>query len=135
MDALYILSPQPHIVDCLLADFERKRYRKAYLAWTSCQHAVSHAYVAFADSNHFLVLDPQQRNRIEKSQVARGQIADFRILNVGFFPRESHLVTLRDPWSFPVLFHPGCNQLIRDHLQDLAQKVSLFVTVMSYNFD
>ena len=36
MDALYILSPLPHIVDCIMADFERKRYRKAWLVWTSC---------------------------------------------------------------------------------------------------
>ena len=34
-DAVYILSPQPHIVDCLLADFERRRYRTSYLVWTS----------------------------------------------------------------------------------------------------
>lgn len=34
MDAIYILSPQPHIVDCLLADFERRRYRMAYIIWT-----------------------------------------------------------------------------------------------------
>ncbi|KAJ9204370.1 hypothetical protein DTO164E3_2132 [Paecilomyces variotii] len=114
MDALYILTPQPHIVDCLMADFERKRYRKGYLAWTS-------------------ILDPKQRHRIERSQIAREQIADFRVLNIGFFPRESHVVTLRDPWSFPVLFHPGCNTLIRDHLQDLAQKiVSVCVTLGEY---
>lgn len=39
MDAVYLLSPMPHIVDCLMADFERRRYRKAFLIWTSCQHA------------------------------------------------------------------------------------------------
>jgi len=35
MDAIYILSPQPHIVDCLLADFERRRYRRAFIIWTA----------------------------------------------------------------------------------------------------
>lgn len=35
MDALYFLSPRPHIVDCLMADFERRRYRKSYIVWTS----------------------------------------------------------------------------------------------------
>lgn len=35
MDAIYILSPLPHIVDCLMADLERRRYRKAFLIWTS----------------------------------------------------------------------------------------------------
>ncbi|KAJ5098706.1 hypothetical protein N7532_005707 [Penicillium argentinense] len=104
MDALYILSPESWIVDCLMADFEVKRYRRAFLVWTS-------------------FLDPQQRARIDRSQMARDSIADYRIMNIDFYPRESHLVTFRDPWSFPVLFHPGCNHLIRHHLQGLAQKV------------
>ncbi|KAL2128482.1 hypothetical protein VTI74DRAFT_9114 [Chaetomium olivicolor] len=34
MDAIYILSPQPHIVECLLADFERRRYRRGFVIWT-----------------------------------------------------------------------------------------------------
>lgn len=38
MHAVYILSPQPHIVDCLMADFESRRYRGSYIIWTSCQH-------------------------------------------------------------------------------------------------
>lgn len=36
MDALYILSPESYVVDCLMADFEVRRYRKALLVWTSC---------------------------------------------------------------------------------------------------
>jgi len=35
MDAIYILSPQTHIVDCLIADLERRKYKKYYLVWTS----------------------------------------------------------------------------------------------------
>ncbi len=35
MDAVYILSPLPHIVDCLMADFERRRYKRAFVIWTS----------------------------------------------------------------------------------------------------
>lgn len=34
MDAIYFLSPLPHIVDCLLADFERRRYRRGFILWT-----------------------------------------------------------------------------------------------------
>lgn len=70
-----------------------------------------------------VVLDPQQRARIDRSQMARDRIANYQIMNINFYPRESRLVTFRDPWSFPILFHPGCNHLIRNHLQDLAQKV------------
>ncbi|PLB49005.1 vesicle trafficking protein [Aspergillus steynii IBT 23096] len=114
MDALYILSPQTHIVDCLMADFERKRYRKAWLVWTA-------------------VLDPQQRVRLERSQMAQDQIASFRVMNADYFPRESRVVTFRDPWSFPVLFHPGCNHLIKGHLESLAQKaVSICVSLGEY---
>jgi syntaxin-binding protein 1 len=35
MDAIYILTPEPHIVDCIMADFERRRYRRTFLFWTS----------------------------------------------------------------------------------------------------
>lgn len=104
MDALYILSPLPHIVDCLMADFERKRYRMSHLVWTSS-------------------LNSEQRTRIERSPLARERIASFQIVNVDFYPRESHVVTFRDPWSFPILFHPACNNLIRGHLQEIAQRV------------
>ncbi|KAJ5918956.1 hypothetical protein N7466_002957 [Penicillium verhagenii] len=104
MDALYILSPESWIVDCLMADFEVKRYRKAFLVWTS-------------------FLDPQIRQRLDRSEMARERIADYRIMNISFFPRESQLITFRDPYSFPILFHPGCNNLIRKHLQELAQKI------------
>lgn len=55
--------------------------------------------------------------------MARERIADFYTMNINFYPRESRLITFRDPWSFPVLFHPGCNNLIRRHLEELAQKV------------
>jgi len=37
VDAVYLLSPQPHIVDCIMADFERRRYRRSNLVWTSCE--------------------------------------------------------------------------------------------------
>ncbi|KAI9836567.1 MAG: hypothetical protein M1819_001199 [Sarea resinae] len=104
MLAVYFLSPQPHIVDCLLADFERRRYRKSFLLWTS-------------------ILDPVSRGRLDKSPPARDQIAQFRVLNIDYFPRESHLATFRDPWSFPVLFHPALNGLVRQHMENLAQKI------------
>lgn len=35
-DAVYLLSPLPHIVDCLLADLEKRCYRRYFLVWTSC---------------------------------------------------------------------------------------------------
>lgn len=104
MDAIYLLSPQPHIVDCLMADFERRRYRKSFLVWIA-------------------LLDPQMRRRIDSSRSAQEQLAGFETLSIDFFPRESHLITFRDPWSFPILYHPACNGFVRDHMQLLAQKV------------
>ncbi|KAL5339021.1 Sec1-like protein [Aspergillus crustosus] len=114
IDALYILSALPHIVDCVLADFERRRYRKSYLVWTS-------------------FLDPGLRARLDRSQMAQEQIAGFQTISIDYYPRESRLVTFRDPWSFPILFHPGCNNLIREHLATLAHKtVSLCATLGEY---
>lgn len=41
MDAIYLLSPEPHIVDCIMADFEHRRYAGAIVLWTGCRHATS----------------------------------------------------------------------------------------------
>lgn len=41
LDAVYILSPLPHIVDCVMADFERRRYKKSFLVWISSQPVAS----------------------------------------------------------------------------------------------
>jgi hypothetical protein len=67
------------------------------------------------------------RDRIDKTPIAREQIALFKVLNVEFFPRESHLITFRDPWSFFTLYHPACNNLVKQHLEDVAQKVRYMV--------
>ena len=37
MDAVYIISPKPHIVDCMMAEFEQRRYRGFFLIWTTCE--------------------------------------------------------------------------------------------------
>ncbi|KAI9780253.1 MAG: vacuolar sorting protein VPS33/slp1 [Geoglossum umbratile] len=114
MDAVYILSPLPHIVDCLMADFQRRRYRKSHLVWTA-------------------LLEAPERRRIDSSQSAREQIGEFKTLSVDFFPRESHLITFRDPWSFPVLFHPACNHLVRGHMHELTKKiVSICISLGEY---
>lgn len=104
MDAIYILSPEPHIVDCLMADLESRRYRRSYLVWLS-------------------LLDPQMRRRIDSSPSWQQQKAGFETLSIDYYPRESHLITFRDPSTFPILYHPACNNLVRDHMQLLAQKV------------
>ncbi|KAL8709960.1 MAG: hypothetical protein Q9220_005410 [cf. Caloplaca sp. 1 TL-2023] len=91
-------------MDCLLADLERRRYRRAFIIWTS-------------------LLPPELQDRIDQSTSATQQIIETSVLNLDYFPRESHLITLRDPWSFPTLFHPACNHLVRQHMEGLAQKI------------
>lgn len=105
MDAIYLLSPLPHIVDCLMADLERRRYKKAFLIWTS-------------------VLDGEHRMRIMGSPQNQQMIADMSTLTINFFPREHRLVTFRDPYSFPLLYHTDCNDFVPKELQNLAQKVN-----------
>lgn len=104
MDAIYILSPEPHVVDCLLADFELRRYRTAYLVWTS-------------------LIKAELRRKIDEFPGVRQMRASTKTLFIDFYPRESHLVTFRDPWSFPVLYHRECDSLVAAHLKMLAQKV------------
>jgi syntaxin-binding protein 1 len=47
----------------------------------------------------------------------------FKVLNLDYYPRESQVITFRDPWSFPILYHPAASSLVRKHIADLAQKV------------
>lgn len=121
MDVIYILTPEQWIVDCLMADFERRRYRGVYLVWTSRMlfHRIPPLF-----ANCCAVPHPQLRERIDRSNMAQQQIRTFKVLDVDYYPRESHVATFRDPWSFPVLFHPACNNLVRKHMESLAQKVS-----------
>lgn len=34
-DAIYFLTPEPHILEIIMADFERRRYRGAFIIWTT----------------------------------------------------------------------------------------------------
>lgn len=104
MDAVYILSPEPHIVECLIADFEVRRYRRAYLIWTS-------------------LIKADLRRKIDDYPGIRQLRASTKTLFIDFYPRESHLITFRDPWSFPALYHRECDSLVAAHLKSLAQKV------------
>lgn len=106
MDAIYFVSPLPYVVDCLVHDIEARRYKKSFLLWTA-------------------VLEPQLRRRIDGSPLAKQMIGGFETLSIDFYPRESHVVTFRDPWSFPVLYHPACNGLVAKHMRELAQKVRM----------
>ncbi|KAF2275554.1 syntaxin-binding protein-like protein 2 [Westerdykella ornata] len=104
-DAVYFLTPRPHIVDCIMADFERQKYRGAFLLWTSLPSR-------------------SLQERLERSQMAQKLIRMFRVLHLDYYPRESHLVTFRDPYSFPLLFHPDCNDLVAKHLDAIAEKIT-----------
>ncbi|KAL8906478.1 MAG: hypothetical protein Q9207_002016 [Kuettlingeria erythrocarpa] len=121
MDAVYLLSPLPHIVDCLMADLERQRYRRTFLIWTAGLAPIVAARP----------LDLQVR--LDNSAMARQHIVKASVLNIDYYPRESHLITFRDPWSFPTLFHLACNHLVAQHVADLAQKiVSICVSLGEY---
>lgn len=113
-DAIYLLSPLPHIVECLKADLSRKRYRRAHLIWTS-------------------QLPRPLAEEIFRSESRAQLILESRTLNIEYFPRESHLVTFREPWSFHILYHPACDSLVKSHLDALTQKiVSICVSLGEY---
>jgi syntaxin-binding protein 1 len=113
-DAIYLLSPLPHIVEALKADLGRKRYRRAYLIWTS-------------------QLPKSLGEDLFRSESRAQLIADSRALNVDYFPREANLVSFREPWSFHLLFHPACDSLVKSHLDNITQKiVSICVSLGEY---
>lgn len=113
-DAIYLLSPLPHIVEALKADLSRRRYRRGFLIWTS-------------------TLPRNLGADLFSSESRRQRIANTKDLNIDFFPRESHLVTFRADWSFHILYNPQCDQLIKSHLDNLTQKiVSVCVSLEEY---
>ena len=113
-DAIYFLSPLPHIVQALKADLGRRRYRKGFLLWTS-------------------PLSRSLQDELFRSESRKQLVADSRSLDIEFFPRESHLVTFREPWSFYSLFHPACDSLVKAHLDTLTTKiVSVCVSLGEY---
>ncbi|EHY52812.1 syntaxin binding protein 1 [Exophiala dermatitidis] len=113
-DAIYLLSPLPHIVECLKADLSRRRYRRAHLIWTS-------------------QLPQSLAEEIFRSESRAQLIAESRSLNIDYFPRESNLITFKEPWSFHILYHPACDSLVKNHLDALTQKiVSICVSLGEY---
>jgi hypothetical protein len=50
MDAVYIISPKPHIVDCMMAEFDQRRYRGFFLIWTTCENAADSGTGAGTDA-------------------------------------------------------------------------------------
>ncbi|KIW87991.1 uncharacterized protein Z519_11576 [Cladophialophora bantiana CBS 173.52] len=113
-DAIYLLSPLPHIVESLKADLSRKRYRRAHLIWTS-------------------QLPRNLGEDLFRSESRAKLIVESRTLNIEYFPRECNLVSFREPWSFHVLFHPACDSLVKNHLDSITQKiVSICVSLGEY---
>ncbi|KAF2671845.1 Sec1 family protein [Microthyrium microscopicum] len=104
-DALYILTAEPHIVECVLSDIEKGRYAAYYILWTS-------------------ILPPKLRARLTEPRASNSAKLNYQVLNIDFNPRESHVVTLRDPYSFPILFHPACAPLVKQHIADLSQRIA-----------
>ena len=49
MDAVYIITPKPHIVDCMMAEFDQRRYRGFFLIWTTCENTVYNGWELQAD--------------------------------------------------------------------------------------
>lgn len=113
-DAIYFLSPIPHIVEQLKADLGRRRYRRAFLIWTS-------------------TLPRALGKDLFDSESRRQIIENTKDLNIDYYPRESHVVTFRADWSFHVLYNPTCDALIKSHLESLTQKiVSVCVSLGEY---
>lgn len=113
-DAIYLLSPVPHIVEQLKADLARRRYRKAFLIWTS-------------------TLPRALGKDLFDSENRRQVIANTQDLNIDYYPRESHVVTFRADWSFHILYNPTCDTLIKSHLESLThQIVSVCVSLGEY---
>lgn len=119
MDAIYILSPRPHIVECLILDLAKGRYNNSTVLWTGILGGELRARLAAAPQKIGTLPRPGQCQGVFANQAD----VDSRPLLIDFFPRESHLVSFKDPYSFPILYNPSCEAVAMPHLDALAQKV------------
>ena len=63
-DVIYLLSPQPHIVDCVMADFERRRYRRTFLLWTASEQQFWELHTAcYANFMYSIAAAPKRAHR------------------------------------------------------------------------
>lgn len=103
-DAVYLLSPRADIVECLKADARQRRYRRSFLIWTS-------------------PLPRELDEVVWRLRPPEGPVVESRSLDIEFYPRESHLVVFREPWSFFNLFHPACDHEVKRHLDNLTRRI------------
>ncbi|KAF3935530.1 hypothetical protein ABW19_dt0201704 [Dactylella cylindrospora] len=109
MEAVYLLTPKPYVLDCLVSEFKRPkpRYMGGHLVWTS----------SLPDSmRQHLVRQVQESGN-------RNWILSERILPINFHPAESHVFTFQDPKSFFPLYHPRCDNLAQREFSETAKRI------------
>ncbi|RVD84154.1 uncharacterized protein DFL_005919 [Arthrobotrys flagrans] len=107
MEAVYFLTPKPHILECLLSEFKRQRPRHmgGHLVWTSSPS------------------DSMRSRLARQAQNSRNWVLSERILPINFHPMESHVFTFRDPKSFHPLYNPKCDALAQREFSETAKKI------------
>jgi syntaxin-binding protein 1 len=121
------LHPQPGGTHCQVLYLGFCAAQTAILPRTftmDCWYCFSATEARGELNNNWPVIElGSQYRRLIMDSPARGFIVGERVLSINFYPRESHLFTLREPTSFFNLFHPECRGLVSSHLKDLAQKI------------
>ncbi|BFZ59705.1 syntaxin binding protein 1 [Saitoella coloradoensis] len=104
-EAVYLLSPEPWVIDAVISDFARAqpKYAAAHLFFTSA-------------------LDDRLLDKLTQSP-AGPRLKTVKELFVDFYPSEAQTFTLRDSRSFLKLYNPECKSLVDRELQRLAGKL------------
>ncbi|KAK9467958.1 Sec1-like protein [Lipomyces arxii] len=114
-EAMYILSPQRHIVNCLLADFVK----------TPTRYSAAHVFFVPKINQHFI-------DEIYNSPAA-SYIQTCEALMIDFFPQQSNIFTFNDSDSLPLFYNPSCMNLVKQEILKVANKlVSVCVCLGEY---
>ncbi|OLL23058.1 Protein transport protein sec1 [Neolecta irregularis DAH-3] len=111
-EAIYFVTPRPHIVDCVIADFNRPKplYAAAHLFFISA-------------------LDDKLFDRLTASK-AKPFLRCLTEIFVDFFPVESHLFSFRENHSFYTLYNPDCRSILDKEVARIANRLlSVCVTL------
>ncbi|KAK9450882.1 Sec1-like protein [Limtongia smithiae] len=115
-DAIYILSSQKYIVQCLISDFQRQipRYKGGYVY-----------FVPMLDRENYMALQNADNTGYIKD--------DFKPLLIDYNPIQSNVFSFKYPDALPVYFNQNCFSLVQSQIEKTTKRlVSVCTTLGEY---
>ncbi|KAK7202566.1 Sec1-like protein [Myxozyma melibiosi] len=115
-EAVYILSPRPHIVDCLISDYSR----------TPPRYGAAHVFFV-------PMLGEREQRRLYDSPAARFMGGYCNPLLIDYMPQQSQVYTFGEPDAMVTYYNRDCYNLVEKEVTRTSRRlVSLCATLGEY---